>query len=169
MAMEDARLQQLWDQQQIRDLMMNFGYALDVKNYDLYRSCYMSEFEVEFSSLTDSEPAPPVSTSAEKWSTFAEAVLEGVELHHLYGSHMISGLTDSTAVGKLYFTARHRKSSDRNDAYYTEHGYYDLGYSKHNENWLISFIKLNIQWTTGNLSVLTLSPRAQSMAGEIFG
>ena len=49
---QETMVRELWDRQQITDVMNRFGRGLDLHDWDLYASTLCDPFEVDFSELT---------------------------------------------------------------------------------------------------------------------
>ena len=49
-------VRELWDRQQISDVMLRFGRGLDTRDWELYAATLTDPFEVDFSDLTGDSP-----------------------------------------------------------------------------------------------------------------
>jgi len=50
-------VRELWDRQQISDVMLRFGRGLDLHDWDMYAATLTDPFEVDFGDLTGRPPA----------------------------------------------------------------------------------------------------------------
>jgi len=50
-------VRELWDRQQISDVMLRFGRGLDLHDWELYAATLTDPFEVDFGDLTGRPPA----------------------------------------------------------------------------------------------------------------
>jgi hypothetical protein len=48
----DEMIRELWDRQQISDVMLRFGRGLDLHDWDMYAATLTDPFEVDFFDLT---------------------------------------------------------------------------------------------------------------------
>ena len=53
----DEIVRELWDRQQISDVMLRFGRGLDLHDWDMYAATLTDPFEVDFFDLTGRSPA----------------------------------------------------------------------------------------------------------------
>lgn len=53
----EEMVHELWDRQQISDVMLRFGRGLDLHDWDLYAATLTDPFEVDFFDLTGRAPA----------------------------------------------------------------------------------------------------------------
>ena len=54
---QETMVRELWDRQQITDVMLRFGRGLDTHDWDLYAGTLADPFEVDFFDLTGRPPA----------------------------------------------------------------------------------------------------------------
>ena len=50
-------VRELWDRQQISDVMLRFGRGLDLHDWDMYAATLTDPFDVDFFDLTGRSPA----------------------------------------------------------------------------------------------------------------
>jgi hypothetical protein len=79
----EQMIETLWTRAEIERVMLNFGRALDVGDWKLYRSCFADRFRVNFERLTGQ---PEVHVDADLWTRFAELILSPVRRHHQYSN-----------------------------------------------------------------------------------
>jgi hypothetical protein len=79
----EQMIETLWTRAEIERVMLNFGRALDVGDWKLYRSCFADRFKVNFERLTGQ---PEVYVDADLWTRFAELILSPVRRHHQYSN-----------------------------------------------------------------------------------
>ena len=83
----DAVLMELLDRQHISDVMLRFGRALDLHDWDMYAATLADPFEVDFFDLTGK---PPAMTTPAKWARLARANLERLIVMHQYSNFHIT-------------------------------------------------------------------------------
>jgi hypothetical protein len=65
----EEMVRELWDRQQITDVMLRFGRGLDLHDWDMYAATLTDPFEVDFFDLTG---RPTAVTTPKVWARFAE-------------------------------------------------------------------------------------------------
>lgn len=165
--MDDARkLQLLWDKLAIDQLMLQFGRALDLHDWDAYRACFVDELEVDFGDLTGQ---PPRRVRADVWTAFARAALQPVRCLHQYSNHLVR-IDGDAASSVLYMEAKHFRASERGHAENVQHGWYENGYVRTAAGWRITHLRQRIAWVSGNEGVLDLGrPEVQAAFAAVFG
>ena len=83
----DDMVRELWDRQQISDVMLRFGRGLDLHDWDMYAATLTDPFEVDFFDLTGRAPA---TTTPQIWARFASACLERLIVMHQYSNFHIN-------------------------------------------------------------------------------
>ena len=157
---------QLWDRQQISDVMLRFGRGLDLHDWDLYAATLAEEFEVDFFDLTG---RPPAVTTPSTWARFASACLDRLVLMHQYSNFHITVRGDD-ADGVFYYIARHRLPNRHGDDHYTQYGWYENSFRRTPEGWRITKLKHSFQWCDGNPTLIDMSdPAWQAAAEAVFG
>jgi hypothetical protein len=107
----EEMVHELWDRQQISDVMLRFGRGLDLHDWDLYAATLTDPFEVDFFDLTGRAPA---TTTPKVWARFASACLERLIVMHQYSNFHIK-LHGDTADGIFYHVSRHRLPNRHGD------------------------------------------------------
>src|SRR5258708_14017023 len=119
-------IETLWTRAEMERVMLNFGRALDVGDWKLYRSCFADRFQVNFERLTGQ---PEVHVSADLWTRFAEVILSPVRRHHQY-SNFSATVDGDRATAIIYMVAMHWKPTDGGSAEYTQNGWYENGVAR---------------------------------------
>ena len=124
----DQMLETLWTKAEIERVMLNFGRALDLGDWPLYRSCFAERFRVNFERLTG---FPEVHVDADLWTRFAELILSPVRRHHQY-SNFSATIHGERAEAIIYMDARHWQTR------HTAAGRRQLaGVKRHDEVWVV--------------------------------
>jgi hypothetical protein len=159
-------VRELWDRQQISDVMLRFGRGLDTHDWELYAATLTDPFEVDFSDLTG---RPPATTTPKVWARFASACLERLVVMHQYSNFHIT-LRGDEADGVFYHVSRHRLPNRYGDDQYTQYGWYENSFRRTPEGWKISKLKHTFQWCDGNPTLIDVSdPAWQEAAAAVFG
>ncbi len=127
-------VRQLWDRQQISDVMLRFGRGLDLHDWDMYAATLTDPFEVDFFDLTG---RPPAVTTPKVWARFASACLERLVVMHRYSNFHIN-VDGDQADGVFYHISRHRMPNRFGDDHYTQYGWYENSFRRTAEGWKIS-------------------------------
>jgi SnoaL-like domain len=159
-------VRELWDREQITDVMLQFGRSLDLKDWETYASTLTNPFIVDFRDLTG---LAPVQTTPEVWAAFASACLERLTVMHQYSNFHIQTNGDQ-AEGVFYHVSRHRLPNIHGDDHYTQYGWYENSFTRTPEGWKISRLKHGFQWCDGNPTLIDQSdPDWQKAAAAVFG
>jgi len=162
----DEMVRQLWDRQQINDVMLRFGRGLDLHDWDMYAATLDDPFDVDFFDLTGQ---PPTTTTPETFARFASACLQRLTVHHQYSNFLIN-LRGDEADGIFYMLARHRLPNKHGDDQYTQYGWYENSFRRTPDGWKISKLKHGFQWCDGNPTLIDATdPSWQEAAAAVFG
>ena len=71
----EQKVDSLWNKAKIEKVMLNFGRALDLGDWKLYRSTFADRIHVDFERLTGN---PETAVDADLWTRFAETILTPV-------------------------------------------------------------------------------------------
>lgn len=155
--MTDAeKLALIWDERAITRTMLDFGRALDIGDWPLYRSTFTETVLIDFKRLTGSDE---VKVNADDWTRFAELILSPVRRHHAFSNFTIE-VSGDKAFAIVYMTARHWKASDLGASEYNQFGWYDVHFVRHGDTWKIARIKHDFLWVSGNNAMFDMSEPA---------
>ena len=150
---DQQKMAELWEERQIEKVMLRFGRALDVGDWEAYRACFIPELLIDFERLTG---FPEVRVSADLWTKFAKAIQTPVRRHHAY-SNFHTRIDGTRAEQTVYFTARVWRATDLGLNYYAQVGWYDISYIRSDGTWLMERLKHDFQWIEGNGALLDVS------------
>ena len=158
--MDESKVQFLLDRMEISDTVIRYATGIDIRNWEMYRSCFTDEVEVDFSSwMGDS----PMTVSAEKWADIVRKTVSGFEsTQHISANHVIS-LNGDQATCVSYLQAQHFLPNDKGDNALTLGGYYTNELVRTGGGWKIRKCKLKVTWATGNQYVFKLAREKISM------
>ena len=153
------------EEKAIEKVMLRFGRALDTGDWVAYRSCFTDVVSIDFKRLTGSDE---VSVSADDWTLFAEQILTPVRRHHVYSNFNVE-VEGESAYAIVYMTARHWKATDLGASDYTQYGWYDVWFVRHESTWKIRRLKHDFQWVEGNNALFDMSePELAKTMGRVF-
>jgi hypothetical protein len=158
-------IETLWTRAEVERVMLNFGRALDLGDWKLYRSCFADRFRVNFERLTGQ---PEVYVDADLWTRFAELILSPVRRHHQY-SNFSATIDGDRASAVIYMVARHWKPTDSGAAEYTQNGWYENSFARIDGQWKITRLLHTYQWVSGNGGLFDFSdPELVKVMGQVF-
>jgi hypothetical protein len=161
----EQMIETLWTRAEIERVMLNFGRALDLGDWKLYRSCFADRFKVNFERLTGQ---PEVYVDADLWTRFAELILSPVRRHHQY-SDFCATIDGESASAIIYMVSRHWKPTDAGAAEYTQNGWYENSFARIDGQWKITRLLHTYQWVSGNGALFDFSdPELVRVMGQIF-
>ena len=162
---QSQMLELLWTRSEIEQVMLNFGRALDLGDWPLYRSCFADRFRVDFERLTG---RPEVYVDADLWTHFAELILSPVRRLHQYSNFSVT-IEGERADAVIYMVARHWKPVDSGAPEYTQNGWYENSFSRISGQWKITRLKHTYQWVSGNGGLFDFSdPELARVMGQVF-
>src|SRR3981081_119693 len=130
----EQMIEALWTRSEIEQVMLNFGRALDLGDWPLYRSCFADRFRVNFERLTGQ---PEVFVDADLWTHFAKVILSPVRRHHQYSNLTVS-VDGDRAEAVIYMVARHWKATDNGSAEDMQEGWYENTFACIDGQWKIT-------------------------------
>ncbi len=163
----EMKVELLWDKHAIAELMLQFGRALDRKDWASYRSCLADRLEVDFQKLTG---FAPVETDSGLWTEFAEVALAPWLTHHQYSNTSISVRGDH-AQATVYMVARHSFTSDSR-RWNTQYGWYENQFERCEGGlgWRITRLGHHFQWLSGEPDLLdATNEKLTTLVTRIFG
>jgi hypothetical protein len=150
---EADKINALWEENQVKKVILRFGRALDTGNWPAYRSCFTNPLNIDFKRLTGFDE---VRVDADLWTLFAEQILSPVRRHHTYTNFNIE-VDGDRAYAHVYMTSRHWKSTDIGTSMNTQYGWYDFWFERQDGAWLMNRLKHDFQWVGGNGALLDVS------------
>lgn len=146
----------------ITKLMARFTRAIDLRDWELYRSVFTDEIEIDYTSY---RPGNGGLFKAEDWVQRGRMLFPGLAA----SQHFLSNLDitvdgdDGTVVS--YVRAEHVLPNTAGDAVFTIGGYYTDSVVRVGGEWKICRKQLTVLWNTGNPQVLTM---ARERAAELL-
>ncbi len=138
--MDEAKLRQLFDRMEITDVSTRYASGVDMKDKELYRSCFTNEISVDFSSIG---MGAPMTMSADAWVEQVMTFMEMYEsTHHIITNHSIN-INGDEATSTTYLQAQHYNP----DSMMTIGGYYSNKLMRTSEGWRIYDLKLTQTWS----------------------
>jgi len=143
----EEKLDYFLDYVQITDVLQRYGQCVDMRNFDLLRTCYIDEIEVDHSPTIG---MGRMRISADRWCALARkfhSQLDGDEHILIPQSIVING---DTAFCHVLVHARHFYRAANGSPFQLLVGSYDLAFKKTEDGWKICQSTQGMSWTEGN-------------------
>ena len=144
--MDEETFQVLVDRQAIVDTVVRYAWALDMKDWEMARSCFADEIDVDYSDLRGPGPQR---ISAEDFVALRREALDHLKTHHLNTNHLVT-LAGDTAICHSA-TLIHRLDSHRpSENTFDTLAHYTHTLVREPAGWKISAVKQSVAWSRGN-------------------
>ncbi|MFN0093656.1 MAG: nuclear transport factor 2 family protein [Dehalococcoidia bacterium] len=160
----DARLALHLDKQDIIDSILRYASGIDMRDWELYRSAFTDEVEVDFTSWGGGEVRR---LSGDAWVAGVRSTLAGFDGTQHTLTNFVVEVRGDEATAVVYMSAQHYLPNDKGDSTLTIGGYYTHELVRCPSDWKIRRAKLTVTWTTGNRHIFELA-RARTAAGNEF-
>jgi 3-phenylpropionate/cinnamic acid dioxygenase small subunit len=148
---DETRLRRLLDRADISDVQLRYATGTDSHNWELFRSCFTDEVEVDFS---DGFGQPVVRVKADDWVKGTAPRMESFKAtQHMITNHVITFDDDDHATCVAYVRASHHNPNSTGDSDQTVYGYYTNRFERTSSGWRIARVKLTALWMTGNFGI----------------
>lgn len=128
--------------------------GIDMKDWDLYRTCFTDELEVDFKSWTGQDAE---TWKADEWVQQVRRTFQGfTATQHNSTNHVISIKGDEAACVS-YMQAQCYFPNDECEDTFTLGGYYANHLTRTSGGWKIRSCKLTTTWQTGDPKVFKLA------------
>ncbi|AOS64144.1 nuclear transport factor 2 family protein [Actinoalloteichus hymeniacidonis] len=157
---DDARLRRLADRAEINDVQLRYAWGTDSRDWQLFRSCFTEEIEIDFSAGFG---LAAVRMAADDWVRSTAPRMESfAATQHQITNIAITFDGADRATCVAYVRAGHHLPNDTGDSDQTVHGYYTNRFERTPDGWRIAKLKLTARWMTGNFGIFQTA-----MASEI--
>ncbi|WP_252446257.1 nuclear transport factor 2 family protein [Pseudonocardia humida] len=144
-------MRRLHDRAEISDVQLRYATGTDSRDWELFRSCFTEEVEVDFS---DGFGQPVVRVHADDWVTATAPRMESFRAtQHMITNLVITFVDDDRATCVAYVRASHHLPNSTGDSDQTVHGYYTNRFERTAHGWRIAAVKLTALWMTGNFGI----------------
>ena len=150
--MNEALLQRLADESDLRDLIHRYAFGLDTKDWVLWRSVFADEVVMDMS-VYQPEP-PPRAAPADLVVKNAAVLFAGLERsQHLMGSHRYK-IDGDRATITAHMRAEHWLDTGKGGDRYTMFGTYTDDAIRTTDGWKLIRVKLALLREEGNRSLM---------------
>jgi hypothetical protein len=146
-----TRLQRLLDRADISEVQLRYATGTDSHDWELFRSCFADEVEVDFS---EGFGQPVVRLNADDWVKATAPRMESFKAtQHMMTNLVITFTDDDHATCVAYVRARHHLPNPTGGSDQTVYGYYTNQFVRTPAGWRITTLKLTTRWMTGNFGI----------------
>jgi hypothetical protein len=142
------------DHRDITKLMARFARGIDLRDWDLYRSVFTDEIEVDYTSYRAGNGGM---FAAEDWVQRGRMLFPGLAASQHFLSNFDITVDGDRGTVVTYVRAEHVLPNTAGDAMFTIGGYYTDSVVKVDEQWKICKKQLTVLWNSGNPQVLTMA------------
>jgi len=132
----------------------NYAYGIDTKDWGLYRSIFMDEITMDFSSYSGQ---PEQVMQADDWVANCRRLFTGLDASQHQMSNPMVEIHGDEAHLRMYMQAEHFLQNTGGDPSFTIGGWYQDRLVKTDGGWKIAAVKLNILWNRGNPNIMQLA------------
>jgi hypothetical protein len=165
----EDKLQWLVDRAEIVETVYKYATGIDTREFELHRSIFTDEIEVDFSSYAGGQEGY-VKMSADQWVEGLKGLFPGLDsTQHLMSNPRVT-VDGDRAICLVYMQAEHFLANREGDNWHAIGGYYTDDLVRTAEGWKVSRIKLTIFWQRGNKQVMTMgAQRVTELAQHVSG
>jgi hypothetical protein len=147
------------DHQAICEVRYRYALGLDTRDWELYRSIFVDEVEIDFSSFSGESGgtmrAGPM--RADDWVATCRVFFTGLDAsQHVMTNPMVT-VDGDRAHCRMYMTADHYFANDQGGDRFVIGGYYDDRLVRTDGAWLLEAVKLTMFWQRGNRQIMELA------------
>ncbi len=158
----DTGIQRILDKNEIQETILKYAWGIDSRDWDLFRSIFADEVEMDFSSYSG---APGSKMSADDWVEGCKSLLPGFDAtQHVLTNFMIDVAGDA-ASAIVYMKAEHFIANNLGDNYHTLGGHYTHRLERGSDGWKIHATTLTVTWSRGNRQVYDLARQRVAEVG----
>ncbi len=139
----------LLDRAEISDVVHRYATGLDRRDWELYRSIFTDEVEMDFSSLGMRGGR----VKADAWVRDATVLFAGFGATQHTSSNHVHDIRGDEATCVSYMQAVHFVDTGEGEERWTIGGYYTNDLVRTDDGWKIRALTLTVTWTEGNREV----------------
>ena len=143
MTAPDILLRDLLDRDAVRDLVVRFANAFDLRDWDALRACLAAEIFVDYSAFRGE---PPATVTADSYVAARASALSALKTQHLSTNHQVTLAGDRAECFSAFLI--HRIAPANGDFLDTA-GHYWHGCARTPDGWRIDRIRQTVLWTRG--------------------
>ena len=138
------------DRQEIVDTINRYATGIDLRDWDLYRSIFADEVEIDFESFRG---MPPRKMSGDEWVSLVRSGLPGFHATQHVLTNFVIDIDGDRATATAYVTAEHFfDHGDRMESV-SLGGYYTDTLKRDDAGWKIHACTLHVFWNRGDMGL----------------
>jgi hypothetical protein len=162
----DEVLQRLYDESQIKELVLTWMDGVDTRSYERLTSAWAEEMEVEFIGFPSGSPlSSGTYNTAQRTHGLISMISEFSSTQHVNTNHIV-GVNGDHATCSSYVVATHYMQVDNGEPWSTIGARYDLEASRGEHGWKLTKLKWSRLWTSGNDGLWAEAARRMTLRSE---
>jgi hypothetical protein len=142
------------DHQAICEVRYRYALGLDTRDWELYRSIFVDDVEIDFSSFSGESGG---TLRADDWVATCRVFFTGLDAsQHVMTNPMVT-VDGDRAHCRMYMTADHYFANDQGGDRFVIGGYYDDRLVRTGDAWLLEAVTLTMFWQRGNRQIMELA------------
>jgi hypothetical protein len=142
------------DHQAICEVRYRYALGLDTRDWELYRSIFVDDVEIDFSSFSGEAGG---TLRADDWVATCRVFFTGLDAsQHVMTNPMVT-VDGDRAHCRMYMTADHYFANDQGGDRFVIGGYYDDRLVRAGDAWLLEAVTLTMFWQRGNRQIMELA------------
>ena len=154
----EKKMKLLIDKEAIRDVVLHYALALDMRDWELYRSCFAEEIEMDFSASIGI--GGPVTVTADAWVEKAKPFFESLKATQHIAFPLKIDLYGDRAMCISLLHAQHFQPNAKGGDMQKMVGRYENHLIRIEQEWKIQRCIQTISWNEGNWSIFEEAARA---------
>ena len=142
-------IQFLLDRAAVQETVMRVGTAIDLKDWDMLRGCFLDAIMTDYSDLRGD---PPSIIAADNYVAQRKDALIPLKTQHLSSNHLITIDGDNAQCSSEMVIYR-RKITDTGMLEFNTHCYYEHKLQRTDTGWKINSIKQIVFWNEGDATI----------------
>ena len=145
------------DKLAVAETIYHYALGIDTKDFDLYRSIFADQVEIDFSSYEGSSVVEPSLLGGDQWVRRVQPLFVGLAATQHTMTNPLAVIDGDSATCRMYMQAHHVYEPDKDDSWFTIGGYYDDTLVRDAESptgWKLTSVKLTVLWRKGEESIM---------------
>ena len=145
------------DKLEVAETIYHYALGIDTKDFDLYRSIFADQVEIDFSSYEGSSVVEPSLLAGDQWVRRVQPLFVGLAATQHTMTNPLAVIDGDSATCRMYMQAHHVYEPDKDDSWFTIGGYYDDTLVRDAESptgWKLTSVKLTVLWRKGEESIM---------------
>ena len=139
------------DQQAICETVYRYGYALDNRDWVLYRSVFADTVHFDFSTYSG---RPPIDMRADDLVASAALLFAGFAATQHTMTNPLVLIDGDRATCSMYIQAAHSVEPEPEAPWFIMGGHYEDTLVRSSSGWLLDGVTMKLRWTQGDRSIM---------------